>query len=103
MNSAPIQPPTKQSAGAAAIGGTKSSIAGLLPGIEGHQKQVHGQSHAQAGILAKNQVSQREIDLMKQYEAMKAQGRVNYQPYDTAKQSETEFYSETNMTPFRTK
>ena len=76
----------------------------MISGIEGQHKQVYGMSHAQAGARAKNQLSQREYDLMKQYEAMKAQGRVGYQPYDTAKASEgEEFYSETNMTPFRTK
>ena len=76
----------------------------MIGGIEGHKKSVYGQSHAQASANVKNQLTTREYELMKQYEAMKAQGKVDYQPYDTAKASEgEEFYSETNMTPFRTK
>lgn len=44
----------------------------MMGGIEGHQKQVHGQAHSAVGQAARNQLTNREAELMRQYEAMKA-------------------------------
>jgi hypothetical protein len=79
---------------------------GVNLGVEGHQKQVYGMSHAQAEAT-KVHMSAKEMELIQRYEQMKAHQMIHYKVNANAPganndvASDGEFYSETNMTPFR--